>query len=271
MKVNIDQFGLQGTVCVVTGAGGGIGRSIAQRFAAHGAKVAIVDRDPAAANEVADLLRADGATVAAIECDISDQASMETAAAQVESELGRTRVLVNNAALVRNGLLSELALDDWNAVIGVNLTGFFLCSQIFRRQMKAAGGGAIVHIASISGTVPQPNSGAYSVSKAGVLMLSRHLALEWGGDGIRSNVVSPAMVITPMSKTIYDNAEVRAKREQVVPMHRIGLPEDIAAATLYLGSALSDYVSGQEILVDGGWSSAMLSMVPRPGFDKPAG
>lgn len=265
-----DPFGLQDKVCVVTGAGGGIGRSIAQRFAFHGAKVALVDRDLAAANEVADRLRATGATVAAIACDISDKASVEAAAALVESELGGTQVLVNNAALVRNGLLSDLALDDWNAVIGVNLTGFFLCSQIFRRQLQAAGGGTIVHIASISGTVPQPNSGAYSVSKAGVLMLSRHLALEWGGDGIRSNVVSPAMVITPLSQPIYDNAEVRARREQVVPMHRIGLPEDIAAATLYLGSTLSDYVNGQEILVDGGWSSAMLSMVPRPGFDKPA-
>lgn len=269
--MNIDHFGLQGKVCVISGAGGGIGRSIAHRFAAHGAKVAIVDRDVAAANEVANLLRAGGATVASIECDISDKAAVETAAAQIESELGRTQVLVNNAALIRNGPLSELDLSDWNAVIGVNLTGFFLCSQIFRRQMKAAGGGAIVHIASIAGTVPQPNSGAYSASKAGVLMLSRHMALEWGGDGIRSNVVSPAMVITPMSKSIYDNAEAKAKREQVVPMHRIGVPEDIAAATLYLGSSLSDYVTGQEILVDGGWSSAMLSMVPRPGFDKPAG
>lgn len=268
--MSMDPFGLKGTVCVVTGGGGGIGRSILKRFAAHGAKVAILDRDLAAAHEVANLLRADGATVAAIACDISDKASVESAAAQVESELGRAKVLVNNAALVRNGLLSELDLDDWNALIRVNLTGFFLCSQIFRRQMKAAGGGAIVHIASIAGSTPQPNSGAYSVSKAGVLMLSRHLALEWGGDGIRSNVVSPAMVITPLSQSIYDNAEVRAKREQVVPMHRIGLPEDIAAATLYLGSALSDYVTGQEILVDGGWSSAMLAMVPRPGFDKPA-
>lgn len=269
--MSIDHFGLQGKVCVVSGAGGGIGRSIAQRFTAHGAKVALVDRDLAAARDVAERLRADGATVAAIACDISDKASVEAAAAQIERELGPTQVLVNNAAMVRNGLLSELSLEDWNALIGVNLTGFFICSQIFRRQMKAAGGGAIVHIASIAGSVPQPNSGAYSVSKAGVLMLSRHLALEWGGDGIRSNVVSPAMVITPLSQSIYDNAEVRAKREQVVPMHRIGLPQDIAAATVYLGSALSDYVTGQEILVDGGWSSAMLAMVPRPGFDKPAG
>lgn len=268
--MSIDHFGLQGKVCVVSGAGGGIGRSIAQRFTTHGAKVALVDRDLAAAREVAEQLRADGATVAVIACDISDKTSVEAAAAQVERELGPTQVLVNNAAMVRNGPLSELALDDWNALIGVNLTGFFICSQIFRRQMKAAGGGAIVHIASIAGSVPQPNSGAYSVSKAGVLMLSRHLALEWGGDGIRSNVVSPAMVITPLSQSIYDNAEVRAKREQVVPMHRIGLPQDIAAATVYLGSALSDYVTGQEILVDGGWSSAMLAMVPRPGFDKPA-
>ena len=193
---------------------------------------------------------------------------MQAVSTKIEDEFGACGVLVNNAALIRNGPLSELSLSDWNAVISVNLTGFFICSQVFGKQMRARGKGAIVNVASVAGSVPQPNSGAYSASKAGVMMLSRHLALEWGEHGIRSNVVSPAMVITPMSESIYKDAEVKAKRESVVPMRRIGMPDDIAAAVLYLASDLSDYVSGQEIIVDGGWTSALLSTVPRPGFDK---
>ena len=216
----------------------------------------------------AEELKASGGIASAFQCDISNPESVETAAKQIADALGGCNVLVNNAALVKNGSLSDLSLADWNAVISVNLTGFFLCSQVFGRQMTAAGGGSIVHVSSIAGSMPQPNSGAYSVSKAGVMMLSRHIALEWGEAGIRSNVVSPAMVITPMSQTIYDNREVRAKRESVVPMRRIGMPDDIAAAVRYFASDLSQYVSGQEIIVDGGWSSALLAMVPRPGFDK---
>lgn len=265
--MNADWLGIGGRVCVISGAGGGIGRTIAQGLAEVGGKVVIVDRDLKTGQETADIVRSRGGEAVAVACDITDPASVERALATTEDKFGVCGVLVNNAALVRNGALADLSLADWNAVLSVNLTGFFICSQIFGRAMMAGGGGSIVHVASLSGSLPQPTSGAYSVSKAGVLMLSKNLALEWGEKGVRSNVVSPAMVMTPMSEVIYRDPVVKAKRKGVVPMRRIGEAKDIADAVCYLASDRASYVSGQEIIVDGGWSVGMLAMVPRPGFD----
>jgi NAD(P)-dependent dehydrogenase (short-subunit alcohol dehydrogenase family) len=264
-----DWLGIDGKVAVVTGAGGGIGRAIAQTLAASGCKVAVLDRDVESARETVRLVGEGGGTALAVEADISDPQSVEKAAARIEEALGPCSVLVNNAALLRNGPLAELSLSDWNAVLGVNLTGFFICSQVFGRGMMECGGGSIVHVSSMSGTYPQPTSGAYSVSKAGVMMLSKNLALEWGPKGVRSNVVSPAMVFTPMSEVIYRDPEIRARREGIIPVRRIGMPQDIADAICFLASDRASYVTGQEILVDGGWSAALLAMVPRPGFDQP--
>jgi NAD(P)-dependent dehydrogenase (short-subunit alcohol dehydrogenase family) len=265
--MNRDWLNIAGRVCVVTGAGGGIGRTIAQSIADAGGKVCVVDRDIPAAKETVAQIASSGGTAVAIECDITDASSVERANNEAEKAFGQCTVLVNNAALVRNGPLAELSLADWNALLNVNLTGFFICSQIFGRGMRQNGGGSIVHVSSLAGSFPQPTSGAYSVSKAGVLMLSRHIALEWGEMGIRSNVVSPAMVITPMSEVIYRDPAVKAMREKAVPVRRIGQPQDIADAICFLASDRASYVSGQEILVDGGWSAALLTTVPRPGFD----
>jgi NAD(P)-dependent dehydrogenase (short-subunit alcohol dehydrogenase family) len=265
--MNVDWLGIGGRVCVVSGAGGGIGRTIARGLAEVGGRIAIIDRDAETGEGTAAMIRASGGEAFAVACDITDPRSVEAARTMIEDRLGACEVLVNNAALVRNGALADLALADWNAVLNVNLTGFFICSQIFGRAMMARRGGSIIHVASLSGSLPQPTSGAYSVSKAGVLMLSKNLALEWGEKGVRSNVVSPAMVMTPMSEMIYRDPVVKAKREGVVPVRRIGETKDIADAICYLASDRSSYVSGQEIIVDGGWSVGMLAMVPRPGFD----
>jgi NAD(P)-dependent dehydrogenase (short-subunit alcohol dehydrogenase family) len=263
-----DWLGIAGRVCVVTGAGGGIGRSIADNLAAAGARVVVLDRDKHNGEVTAEMIRNKGGEAVAVVCDITDEESVLRSRQATEDAFGSCQVLVNNAALVRNGPLSDLSLADWNAVINVNLTGFFICSQIFGRGMMENGGGSIVHVASLSGSYPQPTSGAYSVSKAGVLMLSKNLALEWGEKRIRSNVVSPAMVLTPMSEVIYNDPEIKAQRERAVPMRRIGQPQDIADAICFLASDRASYVSGQEILVDGGWSTSILATVPRPGFDQ---
>jgi NAD(P)-dependent dehydrogenase (short-subunit alcohol dehydrogenase family) len=259
---------LENKVCVVTGAAGGIGAEIARQFAAVGARVALLDRDEKGAAKVAADIAESGARAIAVACDITDKASVGRAAATVERELGRCDVLVNNAAAIYAAALMDIDLDKWNQLLAVNVGGFLLCSQAFGRQMIAAGGGAMVHIASIAGHVPQPYSGPYSVSKAGVKMLSQLLAVELGEHGIRSNVVSPAMVRTPMSEGIYTRPEVLKQREQIVPARRISGPPDIAEVVLYLASARSGYVSGQDILVDGGLSTAWLTLIPRPGFEK---
>ncbi|MCV0394933.1 MAG: glucose 1-dehydrogenase [Rhizobiaceae bacterium] len=264
-----DWLGIEGRVAVITGAGGGIGRAIARTLAQAGCRIAVLDRDGVTARETVGLIEEAGGKAMVVEADISDLASVVKAADAVEAGLGPAAILVNNAALLRNGPLADLSLDDWNAVVTVNLTGFFICSQVFGGRMMERGGGSIIHVSSMSGTYPQPTSGAYSVSKAGVMMLAKNLALEWGPKGVRSNVVSPAMVLTPMSEVIYRDSEIKAKREGVIPMRRIGIPDDIADAICFLASDRASYISGQEILVDGGWSSALLAMVPRPGFDSP--
>jgi NAD(P)-dependent dehydrogenase (short-subunit alcohol dehydrogenase family) len=203
-----------------------------------------------------------------VSCDVTSAASVQAAADKVQAAWGGTHVLVNNAASLYADAVMDISLDKWNKLLAVNLSGYLVCAQAFGRQMIAKGGGAMVHIASISGTVPQPYSGAYSVSKAGVKMLSQLLAVELGERGVRSNVVSPAMIRTQMSELIYQDPAVRQRREQLVPAGRISTPADIAGAVLFLASDRAGYISGQEILVDGGLTQAWLSLIPRPGFQK---
>lgn len=265
---------LGGQVCVVTGAASGIGAAIARSLALVGAKVALLDRDFAGAQSLAGELAASGARAIALGCDTSSEASVNSAAEQVLNELGPCKVLVNNAGMLRAGALSEVSLVDWNAVLAVNLTGYLLCARTFATQMRRgaveAVGGSIVNIASISGLTPQTGSGAYSASKAGVLLLSRQMAVEWGAQGIRSNAICPGMIRTPLSASFYEEPGFEAKRAAVTASRRIGEPQDIADVALFLASPRSGYVNGAELPVDGGMSSMLMDMVPRPGFNKTA-
>jgi NAD(P)-dependent dehydrogenase (short-subunit alcohol dehydrogenase family) len=262
-----DWLSLSGRVAVVTGGGGGIGRATAVSFAKAGAKVAIIDRDEKGLEATRSELHALGAAPVVAPCDTTDEASVAAAAEAVEKSLGPCSVLVNTAAILRPGGLDTLSLAEWNATMSVNLTGYFLCAQIFGRQMRKVGRGSLVHISSVAGSNAQGFSGAYSVSKAGVIMLSRQLANEWGPHGIRSNVVSPGMVITPMSQAFYDTPGVTERRAAVVPMRRVGMPQDIADAILFLASDRASYVNGDEIMVDGGYANMLMNLVPRPGFE----
>ena len=262
-----DWLGLSGRVCVVTGAGGGIGRAVASSLARAGARVAAIDRDERGLEETGAALRELGGEHVIARCDTSSAESVAAASETTLKSLGSCGVLVNAAAVLRPGALETLSLAEWNGVLSVNLTGYFLCAQVFGRQMRKAGRGNLVHIASIAGSHAQGRSGAYSVSKAGVIMLSRQLAGEWGPQGIRSNVVSPGLVITPMSQSFYDTPGVTERRTAVVPSRRIGMPQDIADAILFLASDRSSYINGEEITVDGGYGNMLMNLIPRPGFD----
>jgi NAD(P)-dependent dehydrogenase (short-subunit alcohol dehydrogenase family) len=261
-------LGLTDRVCVVTGAGGGIGSELALQLLAAGAKVALLDRDAPRLAQMSERLGEHAGRVLTIACDVTDAQSVQAAALQVEKAWGPAALLVNNAASLYAGALMDIAVDKWNRLLSVNLTGYLLCAQAFGRQMMASGGGSMIHIASISASIPQPYSGAYSVSKAGVKMLSQLLAVELGEHGVRSNVVSPAMIRTPMSEGIYQDPGVRTRREQIVPAGRIGTPADIAGAVLFLASDRASSISGQEFLIDGGLTQAWLGLIPRPGFEK---
>ncbi|KWV58908.1 2-deoxy-D-gluconate 3-dehydrogenase [Bradyrhizobium macuxiense] len=261
-----DWLGLSGRVAVVTGGGGGIGRATAVSLARAGVKVAALDRDERGLEETKAKLRefGDGHLVAS--CDTMSAESVASAAETVERVLGPCAILVNTAAVLRPGGLDTLPLAEWNSVLAVNLTGYFICAQAFGGQMRRLGHGSLVHVASIAASNAQGQSGAYSVSKAAVVMLSQQLAAEWGPHGIRSNVVSPGLVVTPMSQAFYDTPGVTERRTAVVPMRRIGAPQDMADAILFLASDRSSYVNGEEIIVDGGYARTLMSHVPRPGF-----
>lgn len=249
-----DWLGLRGRTVVVTGAGGGIGRALAQGFAEAGARLVLLDRD---AEEGAQGI----AGAQAVACDVTDGDAVARAARGIEAD-----VLVNNAAILRPGPLDSVSIAEWQQMLDVNLTGYLRCAQAFGRGMLERGHGALVHVASIAGTQPQPASGAYSASKAAILMLSRQLAQEWGPRGVRSNVVSPGLVRTPLSEAFYADEPTRLRREEMVPLRRIGQVRDIADAAVYLASDRAGYVTGQEILVDGGLSQTLMGLVPRPGY-----
>ncbi len=263
-------LGLSGRVCVVSGAGSGIGAAIAQGLAAVGAQVALLDRDADAAERVAASLRAGGATALALHCDIADEAAVRAAAARVRRELGPAHALVNNAGLLRAGSLDDVSLADWNAVLAVNLTGYLLCAREFGADMRAAGRGSIVHVASVAALHPQTRSGSYSPSKAAVLLLSRQLAAEWGPQGVRSNAICPGMIRTPLSARFYDEPGFEARRAAVTASRRVGEPVDIANPAIFLASDRSAYLNGAELVVDGGLGCMLMDMVPRPGFNHAA-
>ena len=269
-RTAFDWLGLAGQVCVVTGAASGIGAAIAHHLAQAGAHVALLDRDAPAVQARAAALAAEGFTALAVPCDVSSEADTLAAAAQVRDSLGPCAVLVNNAGLLRPATLDAIDLADWQQVLGVNLTGYLLCARAFGADMRAQGRGSIVHVASISGHFPQTGSGAYSASKAGVLLLSRQLAVEWGAQGVRSNTLCPGMVRTPLSARFYEEPGFEAKRAAVTASRRIGEPQDIADVALFLASPRSAYVNGADIAVDGGMSSMLMDMVPRPGYNQTA-
>lgn len=260
-------LGLEGRSCVVTGAGSGIGAGIARAFAEVGAHVALLDRNLAAAEALAAELRAAGAIAQAIGCDVSDERSIADAAEATRSAVGPVSVLVNNAGLLRAGPLESVSLADWNQALAVNLTGYLLCARAFGRDMLATGKGSLVHVASIAAANPQTNSGAYSPSKAGVLLLSRQLAAEWGPRGVRSNAVLPGMIRTALSAKFYEEPGFEARRAAATASRRIGEPDDLAGPVLFLASDRASYVNGAEVLVDGGLDCMLMDMVPRPGFN----
>jgi NAD(P)-dependent dehydrogenase (short-subunit alcohol dehydrogenase family) len=263
MTDTTDWLGLSGKIAAITGAGGGIGRAVALGLARVGAKPILLDRDMTTCAETQAQLQAMGVDAPAIACDIADAARVKAAAEQA----GPVDILVNNAGILRAGPLASISLEAWNRVLSVNVTGYFLCAQAFGQGMLAKGKGAMVHVASIASRFPQAASGAYSVSKTGVVMLSQQIALEWGPLGVRSNVVSPGLVRTPMSEAFYRDNSVAERRANAVPLRRVAGPADIAEVVIYLASERAGYVNGEDICVDGGFGRTLMSTVPRPGFE----
>jgi len=263
-----DWLGLGGRIAVVTGAASGIGRATANSLSSVGAAVALLDINLDGAKAAAKAIAETGGRAIAVACDTTSEESIAAASKEVEAALGGADILVNNAGILRPGGLDKLSLADWNKILAVNLTGYLLAAQAFGEGMRQRRRGAMVHIASIAASEPQPFSGAYSTAKAGVHMLSRQLAYEWGPEGVRSNVVSPGFVRTALSESYYAVPGVLEARAKLVPIGRVATPDDLAQVITFLASDRAGYVNGTEVLVDGGANTILMGQVPRPGYER---
>ncbi len=244
---------LQGRTALVTGAGRGIGRAIALALAEQGVRVGIhFNRSEAGAREVAAAVRVSGGQAELFRADLADVGEVQRLFALVEARFGALDILVNNAAVFTRTPALQLSTEEWHRVLNVNLSAVFLCCQAAARLMlDRSGGGVIVNIASGGGLHPRPGyepSAAYAAAKAGVIMLTRRLALEWA-PRIRVNAVAPGIID---SKPGPMRSEVRAEFGRLIPMGRVGTPEEVAAAVVFLVSDEARYITGQTLVVDGG-------------------
>lgn len=240
---------------VVTGAGAGLGASIAERLAREGYAVALLDQDGDAASRRAEELT--GAS--AFQVDVSNPEQV----ADVFSRIGAVDLLVNNAGIARFGPLLEQSPADMQAVINVNLMGTALCAQQAAKQMAEQGAGCIINLSSINAVTPGPNVGLYAATKAAVHNLTILQALEWGPMGVRVNAIAPGFIDAGMSAPFFEQASVREKRAGGVPLKRLGQADDVVNAVVYLQSEAAQYVSGHQLVVDGGVVGSLLAHLPR--------
>jgi NAD(P)-dependent dehydrogenase (short-subunit alcohol dehydrogenase family) len=247
---------LHNHIAAVTGAGSGIGRAIAEGYAREGAKVAALDIDGASAAATAKAIAGAGGQAVALTLDVTDRKACDAAAAEVEKQLGRVSVLVNNAGIVRrNPFTSDAAVKDWDDIIGINLNGVFNTTHAFIEQLRASKG-RIVNIGSIQSFVHvrTPSSTAYTSSKHAVLGFTRALAAELGKDGVRVNAIGPGFIETPINAKMRAEIPERAKLfVDHTPLGRAGKPEDIVGPAIFLASDLSAYVTGSIVMADGGY------------------
>jgi 2,3-dihydro-2,3-dihydroxybenzoate dehydrogenase len=258
----IETRGITGRVVVVTGAGRGIGASVARLLGRHGAHVALWDADPVTVSDVAAELHAGGVKAAAMCVDVRDSAAVEAAADQVELELGPVDLLVNAAGVLRTGALIDVADAEWDEVFAVNVRGVFAVSRSVAGRMARRGTGAVVTVASNAGGVPRVGMGAYAASKAASAMLTKSLGLELAASGVRCNVVSPGSTDTPMLRGMWaaagegaSDATVRGSLEAFrvgIPLGRVGTPEQVAEAVVFLLSDQAAHITLQDLCVDGG-------------------
>jgi NAD(P)-dependent dehydrogenase (short-subunit alcohol dehydrogenase family) len=245
---------LQGKVAIVTGGGAGIGRAISFLFAREGAKVAVADVDLTAAEATLAKIAETGGSALAIEADVTETAGVESMVRATVSTYGHLDVLVNNAGVGTDGDVVELAEQEWQRILDVNLKGVFLCCKYAIPAMKKSGGGSIVNIASTAAFVGGSVSCVYPASKAGIVALSKNTALKFASSNIRVNCVCPGHVDTALTYTLKD-PRVKAALVRKYPMGRLGTPEEIANAVLFLASDEASFITGTELIVDGGFTA----------------
>jgi 3-oxoacyl-[acyl-carrier protein] reductase len=241
---------LDNQVAVVTGAGRGIGRAIALKFAGEGANVACVSRTVENSEKVAAEVRALGHTAWAYAVDVADAKAVAAVAEKILAEAGRVDVLVNNAGVTRDGLLMRMSEEDWDTVLNTNLKGAFSFTKAFTRGLLKQRSGRIINVASIIGLIGNAGQANYAASKAALIGFTKSIARELGSRGITANALAPGFIETDMTAAL--NEEVRKQLLEKIPLACFGQAEDIANAALFLAAASGRYITGQVLVVDGG-------------------
>ena len=250
-------FGLDGKVAIVTGSGSGIGRVLALGLAQAGAHTVVADLPGKieAAEETARAVRGMGRQALVSELDVTKVKSAETMVEKARSAFDHIDILVNNAGIIIRKKALEVSEEDWDRVLDTNLKGAFFVSQAAARAMVEQGGGKIVNIASVNGIIGSPERAAYTASKAGLINLTRTLAAEWAQHGINVNAIGPTYLLTPFTQELFDDEHFRQDYFRRQPIQRVGHPEDLVGAAVYLASPASDLVTGHTLMVDGGWTA----------------
>ncbi len=252
---------LKDKVALITGAGRGIGRDIALAYAREGAHVVINDVDPATAEATAK-----DVSGLAVVADVAQSADIARLVMTVVQEFGRVDILVNNAMKIVPGKLEALPEAAWDTTMNIGLKGAFLTSQACAKHMIAQKSGVIVNIASIAGLFPYNWAGAYSVVKAGLIMLTKLQAMEWAPYGIRANAITPGYIRTPGTEAMYADPEIYEGRRKGVPMGRVGSGEDVAGPAVFLASEEARYTTGSVVGADGGQAVGYFLSVPGRRF-----
>jgi len=244
---------LEGKVALITGAASGIGASTARLFAAHGATVIVADINRDKAIGVANEILQNGGNAVPLNVDVSSSKQVAKMFETTRKKLEALHILFTCAGIASSGSVESLSESEWNRVLAVNLTGTFLCAKYAIPLIRHSGGGTIVTMSSSTGIATEKGVAAYSASKAGIIMLTRQMALDYARDGIRINCVCPGWIDTPFNNPFIKNPEQHEITiDRTVPMGKQGVPEDVAKAVLYLASDDSPYTTGSVLVIDGG-------------------
>jgi NAD(P)-dependent dehydrogenase (short-subunit alcohol dehydrogenase family) len=244
---------LQDRIALVTGASKGLGKAMALALAESGAKIALVSRDVDKLNVVADEIRSNGGAAEVFRADVAKEEEVAALEAEIASRMGKVQILINNAGVNVRKNITDFTLDEWNYVIGTNLTAVFLMCRAFVPHMKGSGYGRILNMTSIMSHISLPGRAAYSSSKAGLLGMTKALALELAPDGVTVNGISPGPFATEMNTALMQNPEVNQQFLSKIPVGKWGKVEDIGKLAVYLCAEEASFITGTDILIDGGW------------------
>ena len=253
-KSVLDRFRLDGKTALVTGGARGLGRTMATALAEAGADIALAGRSKDSCKQAAaEIATATGRTARAFEVDVTRLSDVEKLADDVERECGKVDILVNNAGINIRGPIQQLTEADWDAVVDTNLKGPFLCARAFGPRMVSRGWGRVINLGSVLGVIALPGRAPYASSKAGVINLTRVLALEWAGTGVTANAICPGAFATEMNRSLLEDPVKYKEFVAQIPFGRWGELEELTGAVVFLASDASSYVTGTPLFVDGGW------------------